>query len=76
MVASQGEAEAIVGLLLKRFPIDETMKMMKEVWYLVGTNTDNESLKDSITLMTTILEEKWEYLLLNHKDTQSQGPES
>jgi len=76
MVASRGEAEAIVGLLLKRFPIDETMKLMEEVWYLVGTNTDNESLKDSITLITAILEEKWEYLLLNHKDTPSQEPVS
>jgi hypothetical protein len=76
MVATRGEAEAIVGLLLKRFPIDDTMKMMKEVWYLIGSNTDNESLRDSIILMNDILEEKWEYLLQNHGDTLSQVPES
>lgn len=76
MVATRGEAEAIVGLLLKRFPIDDTIKMMKEVWYLIGSNTDNESLRDSIILMNDILEEKWEYLLQNHGDTLSQVPES
>tara|TARA_R100001163_G_C5058474_1_gene195085 strand:- start:1656 stop:1886 length:231 start_codon:yes stop_codon:yes gene_type:complete len=76
MVATRGEAEAIVGLLLKSFPIDATMKMMKEVWYLIGSNTDNESLRDTIILINDILEEKWEYLLQNHGDTLSQVPES
>ena len=64
MVASKNEIEEIVRVMCQWIPETYAYDMMTEIWDVVGQQTDNESLKETIRLLVDGIENadhiKWE----------------
>jgi len=51
MVASDSEGREIVRIMCQWIPAEYLIDMMDEVYEVVGRATENESLRDTITLL-------------------------
>tara|TARA_R110000824_G_scaffold214078_1_gene400348 strand:+ start:266 stop:472 length:207 start_codon:yes stop_codon:yes gene_type:complete len=51
MVASDSEGREIVRIMCQWIPAEYLIDMMDEVYEVVGTTTENDSLRDTITLL-------------------------
>ena len=52
MVASREEADIISEIILDWVPRKDAQEMMREIWKNVGRNTENESLQQTILLLS------------------------
>tara|TARA_R100000656_G_scaffold49218_1_gene39715 strand:+ start:1375 stop:1575 length:201 start_codon:yes stop_codon:yes gene_type:complete len=59
MVASKDEINTIMNILGQYFPDTMIEMMLEEVWEEVGVTTTNESLKETISGMLSVVKGYW-----------------
>ena len=58
MVTTKGEGLHLVGILLRYMSKEKATKMIKDMDFEIAETTDNESLRDSIKMVSGYLEWK------------------
>ena len=56
MVTTKGEGLHLVGILLRYMSKEEAIRMIKDMDFEIAETTDNESLRDSIKMVSGYLE--------------------
>jgi len=56
MVTTRGEGLHLVGILLRYMSKEDATKMIKDMDFEIADTTDNESLRDSIKMVSEYLE--------------------
>jgi|TARA_R110002020_G_scaffold465009_1_gene686169 hypothetical protein len=56
MVTTKGEGLHLVGILLRYLSKEKAIKMIKDMDFEIAETTDNESLRDSIKMVSGYLE--------------------
>ena len=59
MVTTNGEGLHLVWILLRYMSKEEALKMLKDMDFEIADTTDNESLRDSIKMVSEYL--KWKH---------------
>ena len=60
MVASKEEAQGIYNIILNWVPPGYAMAMVEEVWEKIGKQSDNDSLKQTISMIQKHMEDEWQ----------------
>ena len=56
MVTTKGEGLHLVGILLRYMSKEDAIKMIKDMDFEIADTTDNDSLKESIKMVSGFLE--------------------